>query len=713
MSSYFKPLKDELRYYLDKQQIKAVFEAYTLAEEAHEHQKRHTGEPYITHPVAVAINLAHMRLDYQTIIAAILHDVIEDTKVTKEDLRKQFGEDVAELVDGVSKLTQITFESRERQNAENYRKMFLAMAKDIRVILIKLADRLHNMRTLGAIPLHKRARIAKETLEIYAPIANRLGMHQFRLEFEELGFANLYPERYRVLRQAVRRARGNRKEIISTIEQALRMSLDRLGILHYDLAGREKHLYSIYKKMRAKHLSFSEVMDIYGFRIVVDNMDACYRVLGVAHNLYKPITQRFKDYISIPKANGYQSLHTTLFGPYGVPVEMQIRTREMDRIAESGVAAHWIYKSSQKDFSQAHLQAREWMKDVLELQENANTSLEFVESVKTDLFPDEVYVFSPKGQIIKLPQGATAVDFAYAIHSDIGNTCVAVKIDRHLAPLFTPLQSGQTIEIITSVNAVPNSAWLNFVITGKARATIRHFLKNQHYDESVLLGERLLQQALESLQTSIKAIHKKEIAVLLKKYQFRKIEELYADIGLGNRNALLVAQQLTDAKVKEGVLPHEALSIKGTEGMAMSFATCCRPIPGDSIVGLLDKGQGIVVHREACARLVKLEPNMEHYLSLRWEETISTDFLVEVVVEIENRRGILAGLAIAIADADSNIDNINAKDYDGKYFVVHLTLEVKNRKHLADVFKRVKHVPGLLAISRVKYGVKNFQDPSS
>lgn len=488
---YFKKLRKELEKYLAPDLIERVHQAYELGARAHLGQTRHTGEPYITHPVSVAVILARMHLDYQTIIAALLHDVLEDTLVEKQELIDAFGVEVADLVDGVSKLTLVEFETKAHAQAENFRKMLMAMAKDIRVILVKLADRLHNMRTLGAVSDEKRQRVVKETLEIYAPIANRLGMNEIRVAYEELGFEALYPRRFRVLRKAVKKVTGNRSGILKEIENKLRGRLAECGLPAANFLSRQKYLFSIYQKMRDKHLSFSEVMDIYGFRIIVDSVDMCYRVLGALHTLYKPVHQRFKDYIAIPKSNGYQSLHTTLFTPYGVPLEIQIRTEAMDQLAERGIAAHWVYKSDESAPSVAQLRAHEWIKNVLELQQNSGSSLEFIESVKTDLFPHDVYVFTPQGKILELQEGATAVDFAYAIHSDIGNKCVAVKIDKQLMPLSTCLQSGQTVEIIRAPSAHPNPAWLNFVVTGKAKSSIRHYFKSQQINLSDKIDARL------------------------------------------------------------------------------------------------------------------------------------------------------------------------------------------------------------------------------
>ncbi|MBW3568114.1 MAG: RelA/SpoT family protein, partial [Proteobacteria bacterium] len=507
-------LLEKARAYLPDDQVRDIQKAYDFGAIAHEGQKRLTGEPYITHPVAVAAILADMRMDRATIIAAILHDVLEDTPTAKTRVAEEFGEEVAQLVDGVSKLTQIKFRSKAEAQAENFRKMLLAMVQDIRVILVKLSDRLHNMRTLGVMPPAKRRRIARETLDIYVPIASRLGMNDFRLELEDLGFRNMYPQRYRVLARRMKKARGNQKEIVKTISSAFEGALGQENI-YAEVRGREKHLYSVYKKMKEKSLSFDEVLDVYGFRIVVDKVDTCYRALGVVHNVYKPVPGRFKDYIAIPKTNGYQSLHTVLFGPNGVPIEVQIRTVDMDRIAEAGIAAHWLYKTGSQSSTSPEVRAREWLRSVMEMQKGSGNSLEFLENVKVDLFPDEVYVFTPQGDIRRLPRGATAVDFAYAVHTDVGNTCVAAKIDRRLAPLRTPLLNGQTVEVITAPNAKPNPAWLNFVVTAKARANIRHYLKNLKEEEAVELGRRLLDRALEAHKLRVKSVTEEQISAVL------------------------------------------------------------------------------------------------------------------------------------------------------------------------------------------------------
>lgn len=708
----FETLRQELTNYLDEKQTVAIENAYVFAKKAHEGQLRYTGEPYITHPLAVALILAEMRMDPQTIMAAIMHDVVEDTYVEKEDLVKHFGKEIAELVDGVTKLTQIEFETRAQAQAENFRKMVMAMAKDIRVILVKLADRLHNMRTLYCLPPEKRRRIAIETLEIFAPIANRLGMHAFRVEFEDLGFATLYPMRYRILKNAVSKARGNRQEIMEMINNDISKAFKKTNIPIRSISGREKHFYSIYKKMHEKHLSFSEVMDVYGFRIIVDKIDTCYRVLGVLHNLYKPITQRFNDYIAIPKGNGYQSLHTTLFGPYGVPIEVQIRTDEMHKMAEYGISAHWLYKTEKTVFGDAQQRAKEWLKGVLEINKGSKNSLEFIENVKFDLFPDEVYVFTPKGNILELPAGATPVDFAYAIHSDIGNSCVAAKLDRRLAPLSTALINGQQIEIITAPGARPNPAWLNFVVTGKARSNIKHFLKRQHREESIELGKRLLEKSLRGLGLNLAQIPEEHLQNVIETTKLDSINQFYEEVGLGNRTALLAAKQLAKysdigepIKLSEPHLTHP-LAIKGSEGIAITYAKCCRPIPGDPITGYIEPGRGLVVHIEQCPMLENFRHIPDKLVPLRWEEKVHGDFPVDLRVDILNQRGSLARLALAISESDSNIENINAEEFDGRYFSANLTITVNDRVHLARVLRKIRSAKNVIRVVRLRPEVK-------
>jgi guanosine-3',5'-bis(diphosphate) 3'-pyrophosphohydrolase len=702
-----------------------IHRAFLFGAEAHKEQKRKSGEPYIIHPLAVATIMAEMRLDDETIMAAILHDVIEDTPVTKEEIGSVFGAEVAELVDGVTKLTQITFETKAEAEAENMRKMLRAMVRDIRVMLIKLTDRLHNMRTLEYMRPDKCRRIARETLDIYVPIANRLGLNTMRLELEDLGFATLYPERHRVLVESVKKARGNRREIINKIESAIKERLE-LEQLSGRVIGREKHIYSIYQKMKRKGLPFAEVHDVYAFRIVVDSVDMCYRVLGAIHNLYKPVPGKFKDYIAIPKANGYQSLHTVLFGPFGVPIEVQIRTDEMDRVAEAGVAAHWLYKTGSDSGVGTHARVREWMRNVLEMQQNAGDSLEFLENVKIDLFPREVYVFTPKGEIMVLKRDATPVDFAYAVHTDVGNRCVAAKIDRKLAPLRTPLMNGQTVEVITAGNASPNPAWLNFVVTGKARANIRNYLKNLRRDEAVQLGHRLLDNELAGYSTSVDSLPDDTVKTFLKELKLDSLDKLLEEIGLGNRMAVLVARRLIPKEEEEGApVPkrrlRKALSryvpawlwgektdsarplmIKGTEGMVVSFARCCRPIPGDPIVGFVTSGRGIVIHTESCKNVAEYRKLPEKWIETQWEDDVKGDFQVEVRMEVLNQRGVLATVAAAIAEMGGNIDNVNMEERDGRNSSMTMVIEVSSRQHLANLMRRIRTIKPVLRIVRTR-----------
>lgn len=690
---YFAELEEELNSYLEPAQVEKCRHAYLIAENAHSGQMRRSGEPYISHPVAAALILARMRLDHQTLMATLLHDVVEDTSVTKDELLQLFGEDVTALVDGVTKLNKIKFESRAEAQAENFRKMVLAMVKDIRVIIVKLADRLHNMLTLSAMPIQKKRRIAIETLEIYAPIANRLGMHGLYTGLEDLGFKALYPMRYRVLKAAVEKLWGNRRELTLTIEHDLQKAMKTLAIPYEQVFGRRKHLYGIYRKMRLKKASFTEITDVFAFRVITEDVDSCYRVLGALHRTYKPLPQRFKDYIGIPKANGYQSLHTILFGPFGVPLEVQIRTREMEKVAENGVAAHWIYKSSGLEVNEAQLRAREWVQRLLDMQSNAGNSLEFIENVKIDLFPDEIYVFTPKGHILELPKGATPVDFAYIVHSGVGNHCIAVKVNRRLVPLSMPLSNGQTVEIITSPTSTPNPAWLNFVVTGKAKSNIRYYLKQQQHNESVLLGKRLLEQSLSELVDDYSKIPPESLKAVLNDLQYKSEEDLLYAIGTGNQMPMLISKRLVAnyADFEKMELRHEhPLAIKGTEGMVLEFAECCQPIPGDNIIGRFQQGRGIIVHTSDCLRIKKACNNPEQFIALCWDENVQGEYTVDITVDVENQRGVLASLATAIAECGSNIANINVDPHDGLHNAITFSIGVSDRKHLARVMRRVR-----------------------
>ena len=697
-------LSERLSHYLNNQQIQLVCRAYYYAEQAHDGQRRRSGEPYIIHPLAVANILADMHLDHQSLMAAMLHDVIEDTGVPKFALARQFGDVVTELVDGVSKLTNIHFESKEEQQAENFQKMAMAMARDIRVILVKLADRLHNLRTLGSLRPDKRRRIAKETLDIYAPIANRLGLNSIRVEMEDLCFEAMYPMRSEMIRKAVKAARGHRSEIVNNIATSIRNRLSEVGI-SARVVGREKHLYSIYCKMRDQKKSLTDIMDVYGFRIICDSVDSCYRTLGAMHSLYKPIPGRFKDYVAIPKTNGYQSLHTTLIGIGGLPIEIQIRTEEMEGMANHGIAAHWLYKS-ENDQSNGTQRARQWVQNLLELQKNAGSPLEFVEHVKVDLFPDEIYVFTPKGKIMELPSGSTAIDFAYAVHTDVGNHCIACRINRQLAPLSARLQNGQTVQIVTAPGAQPNPAWLNFVVTGKARSNIRNYLKSQRRSESVALGERLLNKALDALGKTLSDIDDHHIQLVLKETGLESFDDLLEEIGSGNRIAPLLARRLLVANKGSDIdlegVDQSPLAIKGTEGLVVSFAKCCSPIPGDPIIGYVSSGRGLVIHTENCKNVEEFRDNPEKCVILSWDKDIDSEFTVDLRVYLENRRGIVAELAGAVTQAEANIEKISVEERDARFSITHLTLSVHGRKHLARVIRRLRTIRGVHKIVRTR-----------
>jgi GTP pyrophosphokinase len=683
----------ELEAYLEPQQVEEVYRAYLLGARAHEGQSRVSGEPYISHPVAVARILSEMRMDANCIIAAILHDVIEDTPTLKENLIDELGEEVADLVDGVSKLTQIDFRTKAEAQAENFRKMMLAMVKDIRVIIIKLADRLHNMRTLDAMPPDKRRRIARETMDIYAPIANRLGIFKMRHELLDLSIKSAYPMRYRALESACREVVGYRKEIFHTIETAI---INRLkeGDIHATVKYRQKNIHSIYRKMKEKKVSFKSLTDVFGVRIMTDSVDDCYRVLGVMHNLYKPLPGKFKDYLAIPKTNGYQSLHSSLFGPHGVAVEVQIRTEDMDHFAESGIAAHWLYKEGENSTTTAQSRALEWLKNLLEMQQKSGSSQEFLESVKVDLFPDEIYVFTPKGDIKKLPRGSTVVDFAYAVHTDVGNNCVAARVDGRMSPLSSRLYNGQTIEIVGSETSRPHPSWLDFVITARARTNIRHFLKSLQKTEAVSLGQRLLQQSVSNLVGGEKTITKARFSRVLEQYKMKDSEELLAEIGLGNRNSILVAKAMYEIEddITEFDNAGKPLAIKGTEGMVVSFAKCCRPVPGDAIVGFMSSGKGIVVHQQNCPNITETSSE-NRQLSVQWSDHVEGEYLAFMRIQVANQRGVLANLAATIANMSSNIEHVQLTEKDGRISTMEFVITVKDRTHLARIMKKLRSLP--------------------
>lgn len=697
-------LCEVLETYLPADEVADIYHAYLFGAEAHDGQTRKSGEPYIHHPIEVANILAGLHLDSRSIIAAILHDTIEDTETAKTQIASEFGEDVAELVDGVSKISQIEFQDKEEEQAENFRKMVLAMTRDIRVIIIKLADRLHNMRTIGALSLHRRRAIARETLDIYAPIANRLGVRQWASDLEDLAFSVLNPMRYRVLASAMSKRHGNRTAIVERINDAIVERLKQADV-ESDVSGREKNVFSVYRKMQEKALSFEEVHDLYAFRIIVDHVDTCYRVLGVIHNLYKPIPGRFKDYIAIPKTNGYQSLHTIVFGPYSVSIEVQIRTREMHHVAEVGVAAHWLYKSGEESSSRAHETALQWLKNLLEIQQQAGNPREFLEHLKVDLFPDEVYVFTPGGEIKKLPRGATVIDFAYDVHTDVGSHAVGARVNHRLVPLRSELRNGDHVEILTSDWSRPNPTWLDHVLTGKARANIRSFLKNQQRHEAVAFGERLLERALQSFDTQPESVTEQQKQALLGELKMESWDDLLFAIGLGNRQAPIVARQLLPETDIES--PHEdssarAVAITGTEGVVVNFARCCRPIPGDAVLGFLTAGRGIVVHTEDCPNVAEYRKQPERWIDINWDPDPEGVYPVNLRVESTNQRGVLAHVAATISDHEANIDAVSFDDRDGNFTVMHFTVEVRNRTHLAQIMRAIRRKEAIVRVKRTK-----------
>jgi len=696
-------LEQQLAVYLPVEQVARVRRAYEVGAVAHEGQTRKSGEPYITHPVAVAGILAELGMDAETIIAAILHDTLEDTQLTSEQIGAEFGATVVELVDGVTKLDKVRFRNRQEAAAESFRKMLLAMARDLRVILIKLADRLHNMRTLGSMAADARRRIARETLDIYAPIAQRLGMNRFKAELQDLGFRALHPDRHRVISERIRALLGNRREAMSRIEMALNARLESEQIPHR-VVSRIKSPYSIYSKMQGEHKSFAQVMDVYGFRVVVDSVPHSYHALGAVHGLYKPLEGRFRDFIAIPKANGYQSLHTVLFGPFGAPIEIQIRTEDMDRVAERGVAAHWVYKTDSSPSNSAQSRAREWVSNLVDRQIQMPSSMEFIENVKVDLFPDEVYLFTPKGQILALPRNATALDFAYFVHTDVGDHAVAARADKKLVPLRTRLVSGQTVEIVTAPSAAPSPQWLEWVVSGRARTAIRHHLKRLQHEDAVDFGHRMLDRAFDALDASLEGIPHAVLDRYLADQKYKRLEELLADIALGNRVADAVAHALlnTQGDQPHAARPHssEKILITGAERGVLSFGNCCHPVPGDEIMGYLSAGKGIVVHRVECPNVPELRKSPERCIEIAWDADVQGDYKVELRIEVSNKPGVLAQVAAAIAEAGSNIENVEYKERDLSTATMLFTIEVRGRKHLADVMRRVRRLHVVTGVRR-------------
>jgi guanosine-3',5'-bis(diphosphate) 3'-pyrophosphohydrolase len=703
LPAYALALEKKLSDYLAPAAVARVREAYRLGAQAHAGQTRKSGEPYITHPVAVAGILADLRLDAEAVIAAILHDTIEDTPVERSDLEARFGADVADLVEGVTKLDKVQFRSAQEANAESFRKMMLAMARDLRVILIKLADRLHNMRTLDSMSDASRRRIARETLEIYAPIAQRLGMNAFKAELQDLGFRALYPMRHRVLLQRIRQTYGSRREGVARIEAAIDARLAQYGITAR-MVSRVKSPWSIYTKMRGEQKTFAQVLDVVGVRVVVAETMQCYMALGAVHALYKPVDGRFKDFIAIPKANGYQSLHTVLFGPNGTPIEVQIRTEDMDLLAERGVAAHWAYKTESAPANGAQARAREWLSSLLSQEPKAGSSLEFVENVKVDLFPDEVYLFTPKGDILALPRNATALDFAYAVHTRVGDHAVAARVDNKLVPLRTRLASGQRVEVITAPSAVPSPNWLEYVVSAKARIAIRHFLKRLQHEDAIELGHRMLDKALDEIESSLDAIPPTVLEAYLVENRLRRLEDLLSEIALGNRMPQQVARALTlgqgELDLARRPRRGEKILITGTERGVITFGACCHPIPGDEIMGFLSAGKGIVVHQMSCPNVPEFRRNPERWVAIDWDRDVQGEYRCALKVVVDNKPGVLATVAAAIAEAESNIENVEYQERDLQTAALVFTLEVRDRRHLAEVMRRVRRNAVVHAVSR-------------
>jgi GTP pyrophosphokinase len=695
----FGRLVGQLETYLPSADLPGIQAAYEYSAKAHEGQQRRSGDAYITHPVAVAEILAGLHLDSGSIKAALLHDVLEDTSSTLADIESRFGKDVALLVDGVSKIDHLRFDSAAEAQAESFRKMLLAMAKDLRVILVKLADRTHNMRTIQSLPLEKQRRIARETLDVYAPIANRLGVYTLKVELEDLGFKTFYPFRYRVLQRSLRRAKGNQRQLLRKIEGKLTKGLADAKI-PARVRAREKHLYSIYLKMQRKQAHLSDIVDVYGVRVIVPDVDTCYRALGVTHQLFKPMPARFKDFISIPRVNGYQSLHTTLFGPNGMPLEVQLRTEEMDKVAESGVAAHWSYKAIDKHTYSTEERAREWLSGLMEMERAANSE-EFLETVKADLFPDKVYVFTPKGDIMRLPRGSTAVDFAYAVHTDIGNRCVAAKIDRRLVPLKTMLHNGETVEIVTARGARPNPNWVNFVSTAKARNAIRGYLKNLKRDEAQELGRRLLNQELMPYSLSLRKLPKARLEALRAELGLKDDEALFEQVGLGERLAPVIAGMLAQQTEETGshAASRKPLEIAGTEGMVVNYARCCYPIPGDEIIGFMSSGRGIVIHRDNCRNLAEYRKQPSKWIPVNWTKGVKGEFDSEIQVRTLDRVGLLAEVAGRISATHTNIEHVRV-DTEGDASALNFVLKVRDRRQLAQVVRSIRSIPGVVRVSR-------------
>ena len=701
-SKKYLDFKKKISKYLNPYQVKKIEKSFNLACDAHKGQVRKSGEAYIHHPLSAASILADFKLDHESIMAAILHDVIEDTEIGKENLKKNFGVKVAELVDGVSKLDKLSFSTKEEADAANLRKMILAMSQDIRVILIKLADRKHNLETIGALDSQKRKKIGKETLEIFAPIALRLGIHSLNKELEDLAFETVYPFRYATLRSMIQKSRGNRKELMEKIKDLIEKKLQDEG-LNTSVVAREKHVYGLYKKMKLKEFKFSQINDLFGVRVISNTVDDCYRSLGIIHNLYTPVPGRFKDYIAIPKSNGYQSLHTSIIGPHGLPIEIQIRTKDMNILAESGIASHWFYKSKNIPSLKNYTKEQQWITNLLSIQKDSGNPKDYLKSIKTDLHPGKVYVFTPKGNILDLPKRSTIIDYAYAVHTDLGNNYASSKVDDIPASPSTILKNGQRVEILANKKFIPDPGWLNFVVTEKARHSIRAYLKSIKKNDAIALGKKLLDYSLKDFDIQLNDIPKKTLNIVLQEYSCETIDDLYAEIGLGNSIAKLVAMRIapTDMPLKENSTSNTDIQIRGTEGLVVSYAKCCYPIPGDPILGHISQEKGVVVHRQKCRSLNHMKKSSDETLDLSWADNVDDTFSASIKVEVENVRGVLAMISAQIAQNDSNIESVTYDDTKTTgHNIMVFVISINGLKELNKLIKKLKKNSNILNAER-------------
>ena len=702
-SKKYLEFKKKLNKYLNPYQVKKIEKSFNLACDAHRGQLRKSGEAYIHHPLSAASILADFQLDHESIMAAILHDVIEDTEVGKEKLKKNFGSKVAELVDGVSKLDKLSFSTTEEADAANLRKMILAMSQDIRVILIKLADRKHNLETIEALDDIKRKKIGKETLEIFAPIALRLGIHSLNKELEDLAFKTVYPMRFSTLQKMIQKSRGNRKELMEKIKKLIEQKLNNEG-LSINVIAREKHVYGLYKKMKLKEFKFSQINDLFGVRVITNSVDDCYRSLGIIHNLYTPVPGRFKDYIAIPKSNGYQSLHTSIIGPHGLPIEIQIRTKDMNILAESGIASHWFYKSKNIPSIKNYTKEQQWITNLLSIQKDSGNPKEYLKSIKADLHPGKVYVFTPKGNILDLPKRSTIIDYAYSVHTELGNNFASAKVDDLPVSPSTILKNGQRVEISIDKSYRPDPSWLNFVVTEKARHSIRASLRSIKKKDAIALGKKLLKYALKDFEIQINDIPENTLKIILQEYSCKTINDLYTEIGLGNIIAKLIAMRISPTEMPtKNSNTSKDIQIRGTEGLVVSYAKCCYPIPGDAILGYISQEKGIVVHRQTCRSINHMKKQSDETLDLSWAENVDDMFSVSIKIEVDNVRGVLAMISSQIAQNDSNIESVTYDDTkETGHNIMIFVITISDLKELNKLIRKLKKNPNILSVERKK-----------